>query len=505
MKLIGVVASGSTTTYAPLIVYEEAEKYAKEEQLIIIDDSWRNIKFLGILRNVKRYEPFLSVYRRTSFVDNPSLVESGTLPHTGAYISIIGTFKDSKLESVELPPNPGSKVYVVESKEDLKVNLGKGLVVGVHKYSSVEIPLTPESIPFHVAVVGATGTGKSRLVKALIDEILSKTGYKVIVFDHAGVDYAPYYRNYVVQASKIVLDVSVISDLILERTGLDRRTYEQYILLSTLWYAFDKVFPSLSEEEIEKLGVAELKKSFTHNVLSKLVGLINYGELTRLMAKYPIEWRSSEYRNYALKVIDILKGRESAKVRLGISLDVRLGEGFFKSLSRRNVLPSDIVNLALKQKLVVIDLSMEDSIVKKYVVSTVINEVWKKVEEKQEPVNIVAVVDEAHNYACRYCGEPHKAITRTSREGRKWGFGLILATQRAIDIDPEIRGNINTWFFSKLQTPSDFNEISAFMNLAGISESSLAILEKREFYVAGLMNPLKIPVLIKVKEVPSPR
>ena len=505
MKLIGVVASGSTTTYAPLIVYEEAEKYAKEEQLIIIDDTWRNIKFLGILRNVKRYEPFLSIYRRTSFVDNPSLVESGTLPHTGAYISIIGTFKNSKLESVELPPNPGSKVYVVESKEDLKVNLGKGLVVGVHKYSGVEIPLTPESIPFHVAVVGATGTGKSRLVKALIDEILSKTEYKVIVFDHAGVDYAPYYRNYVVQASKIVLDVSVISDLILERTGLDRRTYEQYILLSTLWYAFDKVFPSLSEREIEKLGVAELKKSFTHNVLSKLVGLINYGELTRLMAKYPIEWRSSEYRNYALKVIDILKGRESAKVRLGISLDVRLGEGFFKSLSRRNVLPSDIVNLALKQKLIVIDLSMEDSIVKKYVVSTVINEVWKKVEEKQEPVNIVAVVDEAHNYACRYCGEPHKAITRTSREGRKWGFGLILATQRAIDIDPEIRGNINTWFFSKLQTPSDFNEISAFMNLAGISESSLAILEKREFYVAGLMNPLKIPVLIKVKEVPSPR
>ncbi|MMZ70242.1 hypothetical protein D1872_332390 [compost metagenome] len=55
--------------------------------------------------------------------------------------------------------------------------------------------------------------------------------------------------------------------------------------------------------------------------------------------------------------------------------------------------------------------------------------------------------------------------------------------------------------FSKLQTPGDFNELKGYMDLSGISENTLAILGKREFFVAGLMNPLRIPILIKVRTV----
>lgn len=512
LKLVGVIGSGSTTVYAPIIIYENAEEEAKEEQLVLVDDDKRGLRYLGVLRNVRRYEPFLNIYKRTSFVDNPSLVEAGILPHTSAYISLIGIIgEDGKLHEAQLPPNPGSKVYIIEKSTDLKLNLGGGLTIGVHKYSNIEIPLDPNGLAYHVAVIGATGTGKSRLVKALIDEILIKTDYKVIVFDHSGLDYVPYYRGNVINASDIALDLMLISDLILERTGLDSKNYEQYVILSLLLYVFGKLYKSggLSPERILKMlefsSYSKMRQDVSLEVMKAISG-VDFRRLHKDIVEKGIKWDIGELKKLFTLAVRVLGGKTASQIRLCVATDIKLGSEFFKHISNRRVLPARIVDSVLDggERLVVVDLSGEDIIVKRYVVASILDEVWRRIEETRKPADTIIVVDEAHNYACRYCGIPHKLISRVAREGRKWKLGLILATQRAIDIDPEIRGNINTWIFSKLQTPSDFNEISAYMNLAGITESSLAILGRREFYIAGLMNPLNIPILIKVKEVTNP-
>lgn len=536
MRLVGIIGSGSTTTYAPVIVWDKYEHLAKEEQLVLVEDERRGIKYLGVLRGAKRHEPFLNAYRRTSYVDNPELADMGTLPHTSVYAALIGVVSDDgALGEVQLPPDPGSKVHVIESPEDLGVDLGEGLIVGHHKYSGVEIPLNPGWLPYHLAVVGATGTGKSRLVKALLDEVLAKTGYRVIVFDHTGMDYVRYYPARTVQASRVVLDVTLITDLMLEKTGLNPTTYEPYLLISTLYYLFktlpkevrDKVFGveggggGVSKPDSGKFGRGGGLRHFglstpqnrgssgedvTLNDMLEGIDRLNYSALLEAMAKQSVKWDKAVFKSAVSEVAEFLRGRnvESVKIRLGVAIDVKLGDAFFKSLSGRDLLPSDIVEEALRERLVVIDLSTEDTVVRRYVVAAVINELWRRIGESREPVDTVVVIDEAHNYACRFCGEAGKAIGRIAREGRKWGLGAVLVTQRIIDLDPEVRGNINTWFFSKLQTPSDFNELKGYMNLAWISEQSLAILGRREFYVAGLMNPLKIPVLLKVREVGDP-
>lgn len=536
MRLVGIVGSGSTTTYAPVIVWDKYEHVAKEEQLVMVDDERRGIKYLGVLRGAKRYEPFLNAFRRTSYVDNPELADMGTLPHTSVYVALIGVVSsDGALNEVQLPPNPGSKVQVIESPEDLGVDLGEGLVVGHHKYSGVEVPLSPEWLPYHLAVVGATGTGKSRLVKALLDEVLSKTRYRVIVFDHTGMDYVRYYPARTVQASRVVLDVALITDLMLEKTGLNPTTYEPYLLISTLYYLFrtlpkdvrNEVFgieggegkagkPNSSKfgktGDLSRFGLSNPRsqgggeEDVTLNDMLEGIDKLNYSALLKAMAKHAITWDKAVFKSAVSEVAEFLRGRniESVKIRLGVAIDVKLGDAFFTSLSERDLLPSDIVDKAFRERLVVVDLSTEDTVVRRYVVAAVINELWRRISESREPVDTIVVIDEAHNYACRYCGEAGKAIGRIAREGRKWGLGVVLVTQRIIDLDPEVRGNINTWFFSKLQTPSDFNELKGYMNLAWISEQSLAILGRREFYVAGLMNPLKIPVLLKVREVSNP-
>ncbi|MEM4744102.1 MAG: hypothetical protein QXX52_03915, partial [Ignisphaera sp.] len=92
-------------------------------------------------------------------------------------------------------------------------------------------------------------------------------------------------------------------------------------------------------------------------------------------------------------------------------------------------------------------------------------------------------------------------IARVAREGRKWGFGLILSSQRVIDLAPEIRGNINTVFFSRLQSSGDYAELKNWLENVQYIEYTLPTLESREFFFTGLGNPLRRPILVRVKDV----
>ena len=94
-----------------------------------------------------------------------------------------------------------------------------------------------------------------------------------MIFDHSGLDYTPYYKDNVVNASQIALDITLISDLILERTRLDKRTYEPYVLPAVLKYIYNKV-----EEEVEQ-------NSSTFKSRSSLLSLdIDFNELCKSMA-----------------------------------------------------------------------------------------------------------------------------------------------------------------------------------------------------------------------------
>ena len=511
MKLIGVVGSGSTTTYSPVIIYEREEGEAKEECLVVIDDSFRGLRFLGILRFIKRYEPFLNPWQRTSYVDKPSLVDSGTYPHSAAYVYIIGVLRsDGGIGPNELPPNPGSKVFIVTSPEDVRVDLGEGLVVGAHKHSGVEIPVNPGSLRLHIAVVGATGMGKSRLVKALIDEVLSKTEWSVLVFDHSGMDYVQFYRDYVVPGSSIALDPATISESIVRSSNLDKHHVDYVAAAVTIYMSClsgEGVGNACAGVRSACYGAGEgvhahtLRGQGLAQSIVKVFESANIGDLTAAAARSRLGWDRECFKRVVLAVARAFCAKPSTLLKLSAATDLWLGDPFFNRLSGRSILPRDVVKEALSRRIAVIDLSTEDMFVRRYVVATVLKNLWDLVGSSRSEVNTLVVIDEAHNYACRYCQPSSEVIVRTAREGRKWGLGLLLATQRAIDIDTEVRNNINTVFFSKLQTPSDFEQIGSFISLAGVKEETLAVLNRREFFLAGLGNPLKIPILIKVREV----
>jgi len=506
MKIIGVIGSNSTTTYAPLVVHEAHESSVKEEQLVLVEDHTRSAKYLGVIRRVVRYDPFLLPYRRTAYADNPDLVEHGAAPFGSAYVYLIGTLTNGFLGEVTLPPNPGSKVFVIERGDSLNVELGKGLNVGRHKYSGIPIPLYAHYLPYHIAVIGSTGTGKSRLVKILVDEILEKTNFSVIIFDHTGIDYVGFYpESCVVRSSDIILEPDIVSELMLTRTKLyrERTTYEKYFLFATVYYLALKTGTLTPSGQQQLEGFVRASRLPMNMDIQQVLSNLDFNQLMKGLKK-GVEWDIDEFKG-ALRAVSqsVGRGRESsALIRAVISTDLRLGKSFFENLAKRRMHPREVVEKSLQERLTIVDMSHDfDLVTKRYVISSILNEVWKKVEEVKGPINMVVAIDEAHNYASEDAYGSVEDIEKVAREGRKWGYGLILATQRVIDIAPRIRGNINTVFFSKLQTVNDFRELAGYVDLGGISGSSLSILGAREFYVAGLMNPLRVPMLLTVKEV----
>ncbi|MEM4717464.1 MAG: ATP-binding protein [Desulfurococcaceae archaeon] len=504
MKRIGIVSSGASTLYAPIQILKQAERDAKEEALVLVkEDSEGEAKlYLGVLRNIRAHDPLLPHNQRSSVIDNPELAKLGNeVVFVNSYVRILGELENNIIKPATRPPTPRSYVYMVESPSDIQLNLGSGLVLGIHKYSGLEIPMPVDSLRYHIGVVGATGTGKSRLVLALIREVLEKTNWKIVVFDHSGLDYVKYFKEHTIDGGEIAIDIDTICSYLVRESGIKDEEYLYVSLLGYILFELGKLPIStkplegyFSQQKSKTKGSPENEK-ITEKIAKATLEIENFDE-----SLVNVKWDLRKFIEITKMVLKELGAKKSTSIKIETKL-LLYSKHFFKTLNMRKVTIRDIIEKAIRDRLVIIDLSTLEQSVKRYVVKSVISKLWEIIDTRKEQVNTLLVVDEAHNYACEKCYDSNYEISRTAREGRKWGLGLVLASQRIIDFETEVRNNINTFFFSRLQTPGDLQNLQGVLDLGGISYENLAILSQREFFMAGLGNPLKYPILLKVKEI----
>jgi len=452
MAELGIVVSGATIGSIPVQIYRSAERHAVEEQLVgVVDRENPGEVVVGFLRRITKLEPVMRDRVRTPYVDRPEMVDYGILlPYTSAIVKPYVAIREGRIGEVTNVVTPGSKVYLLDASALENAFRGDYIYVGVHKYSGWALPLDVRYVTHHVGVFGATGMGKSRLVKALINELAAK-GFRVVVFDHTGVDYAPYY-NTVVKSTEVKIPPNILASVIARVAQLQWQTHGEYLEIATMTYEG--------------------------------------------------RWTKEGFIAHLRRVMKRLNARDSTIEKVELYLKQLVNSSFFEELNNRVKSPEDI--LSIEATPVVVDLSFDtDLSVKQAIVASVIEAAWAQVKREKTQAKIVFVVDEAQNYAPQTWTISKDAIETTVREGRKWGLSMILASQRIVgDIDPSIRANLGTIFFSRLTAPTDIREISTYLDLADINESVLAQLQPREFFVAGLMNPLRRPILIKTKEVP---
>ncbi len=124
----------------------------------------------------------------------------------------------------------------------------------------------------------------------------------------------------------------------------------------------------------------------------------------------------------------------------------------------------------------------------------------------------VLILEEAHHFIRKGTNEDDGAVTanqmcrqvfeRIAREGRKFGLGLLLSSQRPSELSPTVLAQCNTFLLHRIVNDRDQELVGKLIpdNLGGLLKD-LPSLPSRQAILLGWATP--VPVLVEIKELPE--
>ena len=136
--------------------------------------------------------------------------------------------------------------------------------------------------------------------------------------------------------------------------------------------------------------------------------------------------------------------------------------------------------------------------------------VWQtRSERERDPVLLVC--EEAHRYVpdaglAEY-QSAQKAVRRIAKEGRKYGIGLMLVSQRPADLERTVLSQCNSWLVMRLTNAADQEHVKRFLpdSLAGLA-NLLPSLSRQEALFVGEAAAVPARIVIRnlsEKELPD--
>lgn len=125
-------------------------------------------------------------------------------------------------------------------------------------------------------------------------------------------------------------------------------------------------------------------------------------------------------------------------------------------------------------------------------------------QDEKEKDPILMVCEEAHRYVPEHGEAQYSAaqgaIRRIAREGRKYGIGLMLVSQRPADVDSTVISQCGTWVVLRLTNSADQQHVARFLpdGLSGMV-GALPILSQQEAIFVGEGSAL--PSRIRVRDL----
>ncbi len=127
--------------------------------------------------------------------------------------------------------------------------------------------------------------------------------------------------------------------------------------------------------------------------------------------------------------------------------------------------------------------------------------VWQTREERERDPFLL-VCEEAHRYVpdvglAEY-QSAQKAIRRIAKEGRKYGLGLLLVSQRPSDVERTVLSQCNSWIVMRLTNTTDQEHVTRFLpdNLAGLAKL-LPSLSRQEAIFVGEAAAVPARIIVR--------
>jgi uncharacterized protein len=136
---------------------------------------------------------------------------------------------------------------------------------------------------------------------------------------------------------------------------------------------------------------------------------------------------------------------------------------------------------------------------------------YRKTEPERKSLPTVMVMEEAHSFVKRYkenLDNPDASticcqmFERIAREGRKFGLGLVLSSQRPSELSPTVLSQCNTFLLHRINNDQDQEQVHKLIpdNLKGLLRD-LPSLPSQHAILLGWAS--EIPVLVRMRNLPK--
>lgn len=510
----GTVEAVDTNKVTVVIEDESKLNNLRINDLLIMDGNNADEKLISIITRVQKKSS-------VEEPDEPNISENIVLS------SLVGTFKDaiagnscSFKRTITTYPEINSKVYVAKEGSlglimgSMTSNIPEDFHLKIGKFTSNNgVNAILDGNKFfqrHAAIVGSTGSGKSYTVANILEQVSKLPNGNALIFDLHGeyteLSYCKLLRigsnrgelkiplwffNYEEIHSLFVESSegtssnqrATVVEFILEekkefiiKNGLQSLISPEDITVDTpIPFSTDKLVAYLTSKDTEMVEGTKGEKKGPSN--GKLTNLINRLSTKISDKKYSFMLdESSDYQSitYLKEFMSNMMDNDEKKIRV---LDL-------------SGIPSDIVPVILG------------------VTTRLLNNVqfWMNPSNDQIRNPISLFCDEAHIYMAkdlsRLGASERKSLEifeNIAKEGRKYGLGLVIISQRPSELNTTIISQCNNIMSLKVTNERDKSAIASMLtdSLAGLVDL-LPNLDVGECIVAG--DSIVLPTRIKLNE-----
>lgn len=530
---IGIVENVDTRKVVVGVENEAVLNTLKINDIVILAGSNRDEKLVGILTKVTK--------KKIDF-EETDREEEALYSNNCCVINLVGSFynkygagKENKFKrAINTYPEINSKVYqanenamrMIMNAVSSKAADSKSLEIG-HFASNKDVAAILDGNRFfqrHACIVGSTGSGKSYTVAGILEKADQLPYANMIVFDLHGeyneLSYADqikicdepcglhiplWFFNYEEIHSLFVESsegtstnqrAAVINYILQKKKEYIRENMnevsEEIVTADTpVPFSAKGLIEYLEEQNILEVDTGETYKTGDNKGQAKTKRGQYYDKLTNLITRLRTKTDDKKYgfvfnenhtrkENYLNQFADRIMGNSSHRIKV-----IDLSE-----------VPSDMLAIVIG------------------IVTRLIYDIqfWMTPVENEVRHPLVLVCDEAHIYMSNDMSKM-KAVEKKSldifekiaKEGRKYGIGLLIVSQRPAELNTTIMSQCNNIVSLKVTNDRDKSAVAAMLtdSLVGIVEM-LPNLDVGECVVVGdaIMLPSKI-ILDKPKEKPK--
>lgn len=531
---IGTVESVDTRKVIVSVVYETVLNILKINDIVILEGSNADEKLIGILSKVIKKRIELDEDepedRDGFYSDNCCVINL-----VGSYYNKLGTSNEGKFKrAINTYPEINSEVYRADESAmqmimhaiSSKTTNGNHLKIG-HFASNRDVEAILDGNRFfqrHACIVGSTGSGKSYTVAGILEKADKLPHANMIVFDlHGEYNQLSYADQIKICDEPGGLHIPLwffnyeeIHSLFVESSEGTSTNQRAAVINHILQKKKEYIKNNMSSVS-EEIVTADTPVPFSAK------GLIEYLEEQNILEvdtgeTYKVKGKEGQAKTKRGQYYDKLT---NLITRLRTKMDDKKYAFVFneKDTMDANYLNQFATRIMGKDpcRIKVIDLSEVPSDMLAIVIGIVTRliydiQFWMTPAKDEVRHPLVLVCDEAHIYMSNDMSKM-KAVEKKSleifekiaKEGRKYGIGLLIVSQRPAELNTTIMSQCNNIVSLKVTNDRDKSAVAAMLtdSLVGIVEM-LPNLDVGECVVVGdaIMLPSKI-ILDKPEEKPK--